>query len=257
MITIEIIDLKNYKYNYDLLKKISSNDIIPVIKTNAYQIGASEVIKTLDNVKLFAVNDIYEAIALKKELENKEVLLLSKLQVNDYHLLQKMDNIILTITSLDDIINLSTYGNLTKIKVHIYIDTGMNRFGFSNLKDFLKALEMLDSNKFKLTGIYSHITSKNNFLKQLEKFKTFTKYTPNLYKHLCATTTYLEKENSYPSRVGLDLICDGTKPYLKEVLKVVASVLEVRKIKRGESVGYNEEYIANKDTFIAISNPLL
>ena len=251
MIIIEIINLKNYKYNYDLIKKITKKEIIPVIKSNAYGLGLEKVANTLKDASIIAANSIEEVDRLNKLKHNFQILFLNKLELNDYNKIKKFDNLILSVTSETDALNMKNYLDLSSIKVHIYIDTGMNRFGIKNHNEYKKVLEILSCDKFIIDGVYTHITSLNNYQKQKELFDSYlTIFKPRL-THVCATSTYMYCESYDACRIGLEIIC-SKKNYYKNVITLKAKAIELRVIEQNQTLGYNEGYKANKKTYVAI-----
>lgn len=66
---------------------------------------------------------------------------------------------------------------LKDAKVHIKINTGMNRLGISTKEEFNEVYASLKQNNIKIEGIYSHIHSSNNFdstMAQFERFESIT-----------------------------------------------------------------------------------
>jgi len=143
------------------------------------------------------------------------------------------------------------------LSIHIKIDTGMHRLGFNNLKEYKRALNEISKNKnIKLIGIFTHFASSDSDEKYLYKqFDLFKKY----IKH-CHSKVICHCANSFAtnySSMQLDMVRVGINLYgyqgkdLKKVMKITTKVIAVRKIKKGESVGYDRKYYAKEDEFIA------
>lgn len=252
---MEEIDLKAIKQNYQYIRSLTNKEVIGVVKSDGYGFGMIEVCKALQdvNVKMVAVNEIDEAITIKQNQFIFDVLVMNPIEVNDYHKLYAHDGIIYTISSINEALNLNNYCNLKEIRVHLHIDTGMNRFGISSLDEYLQVLGIvLNNEKFKFEGIYSHITSEKNFFNQASSFKKYIKEMVPKYSHLQASSTY-----SYPLigncvRIGLDLYGDGSKKNIKQALKVTCKIIEIRKLKPNQTLGYNENYKSVEEEYIAI-----
>lgn len=248
---MELINLKNYQYNLDVLKLLTNKDVIPILKSNAYGLGLIQLSSYIQNCDIIGVVDIKEAILLSRIKKDFQILILNKLSVDEYKIASKIKNVIITITSLEDAKLLVE--NSKKLSCHIYVDTGMNRFGIKTIDEYQQVIDELLKHNFKINGLYTHITSVNNFKNQLEKFDEFVKvYRPKIV-HVCSSNTVLSKENKYDaSRVGLILIENSTNPFFKEVVKIKVLAIEVKCLDDGETIGYNEAFKSINKTYVAI-----
>lgn len=244
------IDLKQIVENAKYIERYAGKKLIPVVKSNAYNLGL-EVVKYLtSNLKLdyLAVVDFTEAIKIIDFHEN--ILILNSLNYHEYQYLNQYPNIVISINKLSDIIYLNNIELKRKVKVHLQVDTGMNRLGFKDIDEYKKAIQLLKENQNVLIeGIYTHFSSKENALNQLEKFKKFESIEKFSITHLAATSTYKLIDYGNYVRVGLDLY--GITNEMQSV-KVCCYPLEIRKVYKGETVGYSELFVSNKDTKIAI-----
>ena len=129
------INLDNLINNYRVIKnKVKGKKVIPVIKADAYGHGAEICAKILmsEGADLFAVSSVYEAMCLRDYGIDADVLILG--YVPDRKINKIIDNdIIPTIYNLDFAKKLNEEAGKKnkKIKVHIKINTGMNRLGFN------------------------------------------------------------------------------------------------------------------------------
>ena len=156
------INLDNLLHNFKEIQKIVKDEtrIMPVIKANAYGHGSVELGKLYKElgVKCVAVSLTSEAIELRKNgLEKLDILILNytnynqMLEVATYDFTQ-------SIYRYDDGKVLSEVAeNMGKIvKVHIKIDTGLNRLGFQpteeSIEEILKLRE-LDPSEFRVSRI--------------------------------------------------------------------------------------------------------
>lgn len=156
---------------------------IMVIKGNAYGHGF-ELVKYIDKkyINVFAVATFEEAIIARKYLENKYPILI--LQPIDLLNISKCDNnnFIITLSSYNYYKELIKINNLNNLKVHMKLNTGMNRLGIDNINEIIEIYNDLVINKkynIILDGIYSHLASfgivDNLWDKQVSKFKELTK----------------------------------------------------------------------------------
>ena len=138
----EIMD--NYHYDY----------YMAVVKAGAYGHGF-EITKTLDKagINYFCVATLDEALEVRK-LTRKPILCFG--YVNDLDLAQKND-ITLSIISYEYFEKLLK-ANL-KIKVHLKINSGMNRFGINNKEDVLEIFNKIKNSNMELEGVYTHLAT--------------------------------------------------------------------------------------------------
>lgn len=252
---IEEIDLNRLKHNYLSIEEQTKKQVIPVIKSDGYGLGAVEISSALNElgVKLVAVNDVYEAITLKEHNFLFNILIMNSIELNDYTYLYKYPSLILTINSVDDITNLNEYCYLKQIRVHLQVDTGMSRLGIKSLNEYQEILDVIQyNNKFVLDGIYTHYTSVENYLFQEKKFKKFIDlFAPPLI-HTAASSTYQFPTLGNAIRIGLDLYGDGSKENIKQVITIKVNPIAINVLEKGQTVGYNEKYKAEEKQRIAV-----
>ena len=204
-----------------------------------------------------AVATLEEAIKRRKKCKNIPILILG--HTNKSYIQEAIKNDI-TVTihsqeSLDEIIK----QNLIGLKAHIKINTGMNRLGISqNLKQiYSKCLE----NNINIEGIYTHIYNANNkddYNKQISKFRNLLKQI-DISKieiiHIAASEAlinYSKVKEANGCRLGIIMYGFSEKIKLKSPIKLYSEVVQINKLKKGETVGYNGIFKANKDTQIAV-----
>ena len=245
------IDLTQLLCNLDAIKRIAKKDVIPVIKSDAYRLGAIEIGKflSLNNIKLMAVVDINEAIAVANV--KSDLLVLNGISANDYHILNKFDNFVLTINSREDAINLANYTFSRKVKAHFKINVGINRSGFDNYDEFQKTYNLVSKNpQIIIEGIYTHFTDSKNHKSQEENFASFLKDYNFKYIHCAASSTYLHSQVGNYTRIGVDLFGDGLVN--KQIVRIITKPLFIKEVKKGDTIGYDRAYQALEDELIAV-----
>ena len=129
------IDLDAICQNISEIKKIVGPDtkIMPVIKADGYGHGAVPVAKALNKIGVdgFAVAIIEEGIALRKQGITKPILILGYTSEYQYASLIQHE-IEQTVFSYEMAEAISKFAVTMKkeAKIHIKVDTGMNRIGF-------------------------------------------------------------------------------------------------------------------------------
>ncbi len=152
--------------------------------------------------------------------------------------------------------------------VHLILNTGLNRLGFDSVDiDFInQAIAKTDA--IKIDGIYSHLSASEDLneqaftLSQYESFKNLSEQiTQNLsYKplrHLCNTSGIINYPQAHFDMVrsGIGLHGYGNTPkedvQLQPVSTLKTIISQLRHIKKGDSVSYNRQFIADKPMTIA------
>lgn len=269
------IDLDNLKHNVKTLQKAMPEncELMAVVKAEAYGHKSFEVSSFVNHigVKAFAVATIEEGISLRHYGILGDILILGYTSVKRAKELQKY-NLTQTLIDYDYAISLSRQGY--KIKSHIKIDTGMKRLGF-HVDEVTKISEVYKLKELDVWGIYTHLCVSDS---PLSKDVEFTKLQVSLFYslleklkegginigkvHIQSSYGFL----NYPEihcnfiRVGIALYGalnspkDKTKLQLdlRPVLELKSRIVLIKKIKKGESLGYNRAFVADADKKVAI-----
>lgn len=284
------IKRKNLKKNLEKIRSINKN-LICVIKDNAYGLGIENIFPILleNSCNYFAVAYIEEAVKiheilknLKKEkklgiLENKKIKIMTLNYIEPKNLKYAIGNDIeLTIfnfSQLSDYLKIldKSFEN-TILKIHIKVNSGMNRLGFDE-NEILELIEKIKkyeinskNNKLEIISIFSHISDAENQIeteKQVEKYQNILKiFDENnmkyQYKHLQASPLlfkYKEKYNYDFARVGMALY--GMEPLsydvgLLDVITVKSQIINIRSVKKNDKISYGSKGIVNRDSKIGI-----
>jgi len=260
--TIELSE-KALKHNYKYYKKLHpESKVCPVLKSNAYGHGLIEIAKMCEKLSppYLIVDSFYEAFELKKAGVKTPCLIIGYTLPENYkHMSFK--NVAVTVLDLDTI---KALGKLRKrVKIHLKVDTGMHRQGVP-IDKVDEALDLIRSyKKLELEGICTHLADadnqKSNFTKdQVKKFKQICKKVDVKWKHISATAgagIIFSKEFNM-IRLGLGLYGDSPiEKYagnLKPVMRFSSTIIDIKKLKKGESVSYGCTFTAKRDMKIGI-----
>ena len=197
------INIKDLKYNLDLLKKHSENtQVIAVVKANGMGFDLIKYSKFLtDNgIDFLAVATTKEAIALREEGIDTKILMLSEVYSEEELEFLVKNDIILTVGSLVQKEKIERIAKkLNKIaNAHVKIDTGFGRYGFIYLNedDILEAVK--DSENLMISGIYTHFSKAINYNWTNIQFQRFNnlvlkakEINENLIAHCSNSTAFL------------------------------------------------------------------
>lgn len=174
------INLKNLVKNLNILKSFSQSQIIPVIKADAYGMGALRIVQELigEGIEIFAVATMDEAVELRENGIKEDILVLGGVYYEDLELAQKL-NIQITVNSQDQIEKIRE--KKLPLLVQLAVETGMGRVGFPSETALETIKKNIMSETPKIVGVYSHFSvsdegsleSKNYTKEQIEKFRIF------------------------------------------------------------------------------------
>lgn len=239
--------------------------VIPVIKANAYGHGAIDVMHVLyeEGIRYVAVSLLEEAIELREIFNDIDILMLGPVMQED---LKTASNYRIEITIYDHEIYQAIMDSKDWLICHIKVDSGMSRYGFTETKEIVKAVESLQSsNHVSLKGIYTHFATANDnqpfYEKQLDTFKKVlakikTK-PPVIHISNSSSTFKYEKKYRFTTHVRLGislygLSLDQPKPDLLPVMSLKSKVVEIKTLNAGDCVGYGATYCVNEPEKIAI-----
>ncbi|NCD01253.1 alanine racemase [bacterium] len=259
----------NLLANLELLEnELKGKELIPVLKANAYGHGLVEVCKILNktDIKMIAVDSFPEAQIARKYF-SKKILLLNELPLKAYSYcnLNKVEFCVYNKNTIEFLSR--KYGK--KIKIHLFLNTGMNREGIRDVDDFLRQ-SVDDLRKVSLVALCSHLIASENednnkqeeiFSKYINKFKEMG--FNNFKTHLSNSGGIFTLKKEYDSyRAGISfygyniLSNDDEKNSLvnnlKPALRVVSTITSKQIIKKGEVVSYSFSYRTKEDKLIVI-----
>ncbi|MEK4487432.1 alanine racemase [Psychrobacillus sp. FSL H8-0484] len=256
----------NLKHLKDTLPK--HTNIIAVVKANAYGHGDIEVANAALQAGAIqlAVATPEEALHLRDAGITAEILVLG---ASPATFLQEAfeRNITLTAYSLEWLLATRHFNN--PLKLHIKIDSGMGRIGFTEAEELTKALDFIQKrNWLKVTGVFTHFSTADEedqqyFMDQVTKFERLL----DLFKEKPAVvhTSNSAAALLYPSqrwdavRFGISMYgiapsswVNKQLPFpLEKALSLHTEVVHVKKVNKGTTIGYGAMYIADSDEWIA------
>lgn len=246
--------------------------IIGVIKGNAYGHGAVEVAKQIISagVKYLAVATVDEGIELREHLIKVPILVLGytgKSQIKG-----AVDHNLCMTLYLEEIAReISKYAQEKEVtsKVHIKINTGLNRIGVlpKDTIDFIKFIQLLKG--IKIEGIFTQFASADQQDQtdkhyQFEIFESLVNTIKNVINepiivHATNSGATIGMPYAHFNAVRPGKLLYGLYPYpeaeetlqLKSALSVRAEIVQINKIQAGEGVGYKSVFRPKQDTFTA------
>jgi alanine racemase len=271
--TLNKIEIKRSSiiYNFKVLQKEQPQAfILPVLKSNAYGHGLKELCEILNDTEapMVALDSFPEAQVAYKYFK-KRVLILGEMLSDAYSYckLSRTDFCVYNSNSL------KVLAELGRARVHLFVNSGMNREGIQDLATFLRDNKNT-LKKLKVVGLCSHLSSAeqstglqnqqqlNSFFKNLDILTTHG-YNPE-YVHLgnSAAIFTLQDKRLTAFRSGLALygynpLSSDQSSYqaainLKPALTLTSTIVSIQSLQIGDPVSYNETYRAKQVTKVAV-----
>ena len=266
------INISNLEHNIkEIRKNVPVNDkLLGVVKADAYGHGSIMLAPTMlaSGIDMLGVASIDEGVDLRQAKINCGILVLGTVPV--WAIENAVENdITIPIFSYEHLKACKQAYNRTgvKPKVHIKLDTGMNRIGIRTEEaiDFIKKVQVCDY--IDLKGIFTHLAAAEEFDKTIEQFNRWDAVinninTEGLLLHILNTAGSIcyNKENSNMRRVGISLYglypdfpqgVEFNKPDLKQLISLKARIVNIHTAKDGEGISYCHSYCAQGDRTIA------
>jgi alanine racemase len=266
-----VIDINAIRNNINYLKKVSGTDLMPVLKADAYGHGLIEMAKILRKlgIKYIGVATLGEAILLRKSGDRGRVLSwLYDIDGQEFKdgLKLNLDIAIFDEKLIPKIESMIPRGN--KIKVTMFVDTGINRAGipYENCLQAFKDVAACD--KFELVGMMTHLVCsgiKNSPIvnEQLRKFRELRKQLADInivppLVHAANTGGCLNYDVSdfTLARAGSGVYGipgnDSLHKHLKLAMTIKSYVIQLKNVEKGAGIGYDWKYIAPKKMRVAV-----
>ena len=264
--TYAVIDKDRFGRNIDLARHLAGSDIIAVVKADAYGHGARELAEYAyreKKIRTFAVATMTEGIELRQSVPSDADIIVFGYVSESF--IKEAIAAGLTLPIFDEGYAASVSEAARKMgvkaKVALEIDTGMSRLGFSydlNLVDLLSKYVYID-----IVHVMSHLAtsdSDNGYAyEQTNRFDRFLE----INKGFCFSTSFLNSsgiasyENRWTyARPGIMLYgyesSGALNGKLYPVMSLWSEIAHVKKIKKGDTVGYGRTYKADKDAIIGV-----
>lgn len=264
--TYAFIDLPSYSHNIGMAQKLSGEgEVMAIVKANGYGHGAdklAEYVMRKNGIKNFGVATISEAVKLREVLGNGiNITVMGYIDKNFYPEVFE-NHIILTV--FDYYIAESYHRFLqekgVEAKVVIKLETGMNRLGFDlnnfDIHDFMKKYDHFDIKMF-MTHLSSSDTDFEYTNLQLKRFDDFM-----IQNHLNFPTSVFNSSavvnfhNKYtytrPGIMTYGYVYADYDVDLRPVMRIYSKIVQVKHIKKGESISYNRTFYAPREMTLGV-----
>ncbi len=259
-------------HNAQLISSQSQMAVMPVLKGNAYGHGTEIVAKALkdQNFPYIAVDGYFEAVQVRN-VSRQPVLIMGAIRPENFANLH-YDKFAFVVQHVETVKALAATGHT--VKVHLEINTGMNRFGVrpNQVAELTKLI--LSYQNLELEGVMSHLADADGheydtvqmavqlFDKAVE---TVCKYSGKpAWLHIAQTAGSATATSRYANAVRLGIGLYGINPFaethtshdalssLLPALRLTSTIANTIELRKGEQVSYNYTFTAPKAMRIGI-----
>ncbi|MBN9382334.1 MAG: bifunctional UDP-N-acetylmuramoyl-tripeptide:D-alanyl-D-alanine ligase/alanine racemase [Chitinophagaceae bacterium] len=244
--------------------------LMAMVKAFSYGSGSFEIASRLqrDGVDYLGVAYADEGVVLRKAGIHMPIMVMNT-ENSSFDLLvaYNLEPVVYSFGLLDPFDRWLKKEGVLNFPVHIELETGMNRLGFPT--DEIDALiRALKHANFKIQSVFSHLAASEEAQQD-----DYTHLQAGIYR---AAVARLQEALPYPFlrhiansaaiirhpdlrldmvRLGIGLYgvdsADSHQLELQDVSTLKSTIAQIKRLKEGETVGYNRRGIAGKDTVIA------
>lgn len=253
--------------------------IFPVVKSNAYGHGLQQICKILDTQKTpYLCVDSFPEYQIVKKFTKKNILLIGETHYKNYKYFDSKR----TTFCIYNIESIHYLGKKNKkIKIHLFLNTGMNREGLQHT-DLINLLETLKKYpKIQIEWVLSHLYNADDmdsdkYQEQIQHYKNMHNEIINYghspkYRHIANSAWYLRITDSFfnATRIGLSLygytpvsdtksLPEKTQKIIKKLqpaLRITSKIITKQIINKYDGVSYNHRFINEEDENLIGSIP--
>jgi alanine racemase len=266
--TVLEINRANLSHNLDYFRSLLNPEtkLMVMVKAFGYGLGNPEISKILEEngVDYLGVAFVHEGVFLREAGIQKPIMVMNPHEDTLHEVVKyDLEPEVYGMKILHAAARF-TKNNSSSLKIHIKIETGMNRLGFEE-KDFPEMIKILNNNKqLEVVGILSHLSSaedekENAFtIQQIQEFQNgYDIITAGLgsqpLRHILNTagTINFPEYQFDMVRLGIGVYGVDKAQSRKSPLKIVCSlktvVSQIKLLAKGQTVGYNRAGIVEKD----------
>jgi alanine racemase len=241
------IDLGAVRRNVRRLREaLGRTELWAVVKANGYGHGAADVAGAAvgEGAAALCVATVPEALELRPEFPGVRILVMGPASGREIAYAREAQ---LDLAVTDDLIP-------DGVRVHLKLDTGMARWGLSELP----------APPAEVVGLMTHLATADSdpdFARgQIERFEEATASLSHLIRHVSNSAAALRLPEAHYDAARCGVALYGLSPFgeppavdaLEPALRWDSHLAQVRRLRPGESTGYGRRYVAQEPTWIGI-----
>jgi len=265
------IHRENLRHNIaEISRRVSARPVLAVIKNNGYGTGVANIAQLLEplpEILGFAVVKLHEAFSLRDAGIRKPILLLGPFDEQDLADAVARDILPMVYTPLGPALDKIAAKTQKPVPLHICIDTGIGRVGVPYHQAAPLVRDLASRKSVRIQGTMMTFTEDPDFDK--EQVRRFSETCSALEKqgvalgkkHAASSFSLFQHPDAF-----LDMVRPGMAIYgiysenefrrtnildLRPAISLKARVIYVKKLRKGDSAGYNRAYMAKDDVWVA------
>jgi alanine racemase len=258
----------NVRYYRSLMKP--ETKMVCMVKASGYGVGSLETSKTLQDcgVDYLAVAVADEGADLREAGITANIMIMNP-ETTSFKMLfdYRLEPEVFSFDLLEQLIHAAEKEGITNFPIHVKLDTGMHRLGFHPETDMPRLIERLQRQSALVPcSVFSHFVGSDDdefdsfSLQQFERFDQASRqlqaaYSHKIIRHICNSAGIEHFPQYHLDMVRLGLGLYGINPRNNQGLNNVATlkttILQVRSVKAGETIGYSRRTVLEKDSRIA------
>jgi len=265
------IHRENLRHNVqEISRRTASRPVLAVIKNNGYGMGVTNVAQLLEpqpEIFGFAVVKLHEAISLRDAGIRKPILLLGPFDERNLEDSVARRIMPMIYTPLGPALDKIAAKTQESVPLHICMDTGIGRVGvpYQDAPPLIR--DLAGRKSVQIQGTMMTFTEDPDFDK--EQLRRFHEICASLEKegialgkkHAASSFSLFQHPEAF-----LDMVRPGMAIYgiysenefrhtsimdLRPAISLKARVIYVKKLRKGDSAGYNRAYLAKDDIWVA------
>jgi alanine racemase len=265
------IHRENVRHNVaEISRRVAARPILAVIKNNGYGMGVTNIAQLLEpqpEIFGFAVVKLHEAFSLRDAGIRKPILLLGPFDEANLADAVARNILPMVYTPLGPALDKIAAKTKKPVSLHICIDTGIGRVGVPYYQAPSLIRDLASRKSVHLEGTMMTFTEDPDFDK--EQLRRFNETCASLEKEGVALGKK-HAASSFPLFQHPDAFFDMVRPGmaiygiysenefrrmgimdLRPAISLKARVIYVKKLRKGDSAGYNRAYMAKDDVWVA------
>ena len=241
------IDLGAVRRNVRRLRSVlDRTDLWAVVKADGYGHGAADVAGAAlgEGAQGLCVATVPEALELRPEFPGIRILVMGPTSGREIAHAREAD---LELAVSDELIP-------EGVRVHVKLDTGMGRWGLSELPEV----------SAEVVGLMTHLATADSDAEyaraQIRRFEQATAAFPHLIRHVANSAAALRMPESHFDAARCGVAIYGLSPFgeppasdgLEPALRWDSHLAQVRLLQPGESTGYGRAFVAAEPTWVGI-----
>ena len=261
------IDLNALSHNLDAVRKKTKNKsaILAVVKAGAYGHGAVQVSRRLldKGAAMLGVAFADEAVRLRDAGIKAPVLVFFDRNNIDAYFEYKLTPVIFDLETARKISEEASRRGC-RMPVHIKVDTGMGRIGFTPQDAFQSIIKISRMKNIELEGIMSHFSEADLCDKEFASWqiKNFIHLVKSLkkksvsfkFRHMSNSAAVMSFPEAHFNMVRPGIMLYGygmEENRLRPVLSLKSRIIQIKKVPANTPVSYGRTYITRRKSVIA------